>query len=141
MLKITQAITVDFVSGVWLDPQDPIEAERRAFTWTIKNINEDGIEIDIKFDQPLFISLGEEPDTLITNFMRNDLFMLPVVEGKEILPNGFSTPITLPPQMEKVADDIPKPEELTKLLLIFNFLLTFFFGLSASSLVGMINAL
>ena len=56
LLKITEAVTVDFVSGVWLDPEDPIEAERRAFTWTINDISEDGFELDLIFDQPLYIS-------------------------------------------------------------------------------------
>lgn len=50
MLKIIEAVTVDFVSGVPVDPEDPVEAERRAFTWAINDISEDGIELDLKFD-------------------------------------------------------------------------------------------
>ena len=59
LLKLKEAITIDFVSGVWIDPDDPIEAERRAFAWAIKDISETGIEFDVTFMQPLYISVGE----------------------------------------------------------------------------------
>ena len=75
--------------------------------------------------------------------MQNDLFMMPAEFGQEILPDGFSTPITLPPQMPRLSEVVAeaKPEEGAKTLMIFNFILSFLFGMSASNLVGMINSL
>ena len=75
--------------------------------------------------------------------MKNDIFMLPVELGQEILPDGFSTPMTLPPQMPRLSEVVAevKPEKGAKILMIFNFILSFLFGMSASSMVSMINAL
>ena len=102
-MKLKEAITIEFVSGVWVDPDDPIEARRRAFAWAIKDISDTGIEIDISFMEPLYISVGEAPDTLIATFIKNYLYLDPEDPTKEILPSGYSTPITLPPQMPKVS--------------------------------------
>lgn len=75
--------------------------------------------------------------------MQNDIFMLPAENGKKVLPDGFLTPITLPPQMPRLSEVVAeaKPEEYVKILMIFNFILSFFFGMSAESMVSMINAL
>ena len=31
LLKIAEAVTVDFISGEYIDPQDPVAADRRKF--------------------------------------------------------------------------------------------------------------
>ena len=97
LLKIAEAITLDFVSGVYIDPYDPIEAERREFEWAIKDVSQDGIELDLTFSEPLYISTGEKPDTVVANFIKNDLWMDTENTLLEILPNGWQTPVVLPP--------------------------------------------
>ena len=89
LLKIAEAVTVDFVSGDYIDPQDPVAADRRKFSWSIKDISTTGIELDLVFKNPLYVSTGEQPDTLITTFNKNELYMDALDLGAELLPNGW----------------------------------------------------
>ena len=97
-------MTIDFAAGDDIDPLDPIAAERRTFTWTLLDVSSEGVEIDLKFDDPLYISQGEVPDTLVAKFNKNELYMEPKDPEKSLLPNGFSVPITIPPQMPTLAE-------------------------------------
>ena len=68
LLKLNGSVTIDFASGDKVDPIDPIAAERRKFTWTLQDVSADGLQVDLKFEDPLYISQGETPDTLVANF-------------------------------------------------------------------------
>ena len=98
LLKIAEAVTVDFVSGEYIDPEDPVAAERREFIWSIKDISANGIELDLVFKNPLYVSTGEAPDTLVATFNRNELYMDAENPLLEVLPNGWQVPVILPPQ-------------------------------------------
>jgi len=89
LLKIAEAISVDFVSGQYIDPLDPVAADRRQFTWKIKDISTTGIELDLTFKNPLYISTGDAPDTLIATFNMNELYMDAENALLDVLPNGW----------------------------------------------------
>jgi hypothetical protein len=89
LLKIAEAVTVDFVSGDYIDPQDPVAADRRKFSWSIKDISTKGIELDLVFKNPLYVSTGDQPDTLIATFNKNELYMDAKNAAAELLPNGW----------------------------------------------------
>ena len=89
LLKIAEAVTVDFVSGEYIDPQDPVAADRRKFTWSIKDISTKGIELDLVFKNPLYVSTGDAPDTLIATFDKNELYMDALDDFAEVLPNDW----------------------------------------------------
>ena len=100
-----------------------------------------GIELDLVFKNPLYVSTGDSADTLIATFNKNELYMDAENPLLEVLPNGWQVPVILPPQMPKLSEVEAKPEQATQGVILLQFFLTFVLGFSAASFVGMINSL
>ena len=138
-MRREKSIVISFESGA----EDPEDADKRSFSWTLSDINTDFLEFDFTFKYPLYISQGEKPDTLVVEFKKNELYMTPENKFLDILPNNFKVPITLPPQQIKVSalvGDV-KPEEQVEAFMIVQFMLTSVLNISAQNLIGMVNSL
>ena len=71
--------------------------DNKNFTWTITSISEDKVAFDFIFENPLFISQGEKPDTMSITFLNTPLYLIPQDTNKKSIPNGFKITIKLPP--------------------------------------------
>ena len=49
----------------------------KTFTWALEVFNEKEMVINILFDHPYYISMGENPDTIKVTFMNTSLFLKP----------------------------------------------------------------
>ena len=63
--------------------------------WIVTNVTSSEIYIDLKFDQPLYVSLGDKPDQLLVQL---NLDCFTDIDGEQLLP-GLIKINDLPPQI------------------------------------------
>ena len=82
-----------------LIPEDILNQEKKTFTWSIPKFDEEGLEFDITFDNPEYISI-EYNDRMKITFRNTEYWLKSKDAGKKVIPSGYEIDFILPPQSE-----------------------------------------
>ena len=93
-LKLTKSITVTLIPG------NDVYYDKKKFTWTLSKYDESGLSLDLRFENPLYISVFGI-DTLKIKF-RNANEFFSSNDSKDSLPDGFVLMVKVPPQAENL---------------------------------------
>ena len=88
---MTDFIDFEIVRG---DPDDSAPMKKLGFDVIVREQNDKEISIEVKFENPLYVSSGQAPDKLIVTFVDTSIFV-DQVTGKTMEP-GLVLTRTLP---------------------------------------------
>ena len=95
-ITLTDFINFEIERG---DPEDSAPLEKLTFSIIVRSQNDDKLSIEVKFDNPLYVSSGKAPDKLRVTFFDTRIFV-DKVSGKtmesglvleRILPKQFAS--------------------------------------------------
>ena len=64
--------------------------DKKQTDWHINEIGQDGMVIKLNFESPVYIARDERSDFLKVSFYNTGLFLVPVDENKQAVPNGYT---------------------------------------------------
>ena len=100
-LKLKESIQFELVPGT------DYYIDKKAFKWSLTQIDENGLDFKVKFDHPEYISFGGI-DTLKVTINNSEEFLQPQNQALKTISDGFTIVIKLPPQ----GDNVLSAEEL-----------------------------
>ena len=80
-----------------LIPANELYWEKKGFTWSLTNYNDDVMGLKVNFENPKYISIGGT-DTLKVTLSNTKKYLQPENSDLETIPDGFTLSIKLPPQ-------------------------------------------
>ena len=96
--QISQTLKVSEALKCTLIPADDNYLDKKGFTWELVNYQGDKLGLYFEFENPEFISVGREPDTMRLEFVKADVYL--PVENEEwyTMPSEFTLTFKIPPQ-------------------------------------------
>ena len=80
-----------------LIPSNENYKEKKRFSWSLVELSDSELTIQVDFKFPKYIS-AVRPDTLLVTFFNADKYLKPKSEHLGSIPDGFTLTIKLPPQ-------------------------------------------
>ena len=94
-LKLTGSIQMLIV------PATDNDLDKKAFTWKLTKMDDNGFDFALKFKHPKFISSGGV-DTLKIILFNADQYLKPLNKELGNLPNGYTITVKIPPQSDEL---------------------------------------
>ena len=91
---MTNSVRLTFLPG------SSYNLDKKSANWNVTTVDEYGMSINLKFDNPIYIARDELLDLLKVSFHNTEFYLNPVNETKRPPPSGYSTVVELPPQTD-----------------------------------------
>ena len=82
LLKMTNSLNAELIPSA-------TDMEMKEFNWTVSFIDTGHLVFNFTFENPLFISMGNNPDTMKITFLNTPYYLIPADSRLEAIPNGW----------------------------------------------------
>lgn len=87
-----------------LIPANDLYLDKKDFTWSLKNFDENGIAFDVDFVYPRYISYGGI-DTLKIELYKTQYYQEPLSAELQSIPDGFTMIMKIPPKADSLISE------------------------------------